>query len=40
MLMNTMTSFIACALGGYLNALLMRKTELEKGIEIYYTPES
>lgn len=32
--LNTFSSFWACAIAGYLNAFFMRRTELEKGIEI------
>lgn len=32
--LNSISSFFACATAGYLNALFMRRTELEKGIEI------
>lgn len=31
---NSISSFFACATAGYLNAHFMRKTELEKGIDI------
>lgn len=31
---NSISSFFACATSGYLNAYFMRRTELEKGIEI------
>ena len=33
-LLNSFSSFWACATAGYLNAFFMRKTELEKGVEI------
>lgn len=32
--LNSISSFFACAIAGYLNALFMRKTELEKGIDV------
>ena len=31
---NSISSFFACATAGYLNAHFMRKTELEKGIDV------
>jgi sideroflexin-5 len=31
---NSVSSFFACSTAGYLNAHFMRKTELEKGIDI------
>lgn len=31
---NSFSSFWACATAGYLNAFFMRRTELEKGIEV------
>lgn len=34
MIFNTISSFFACSTAGYLNALFMRRTELEKGIDI------
>lgn len=34
MLFNTLSSFIACAIAGYLNTLMMRRIELEQGIEV------
>ena len=32
---NSVSSFFACATAGYLNAKIMRKTELEKGIDVF-----
>jgi hypothetical protein len=32
---NTFTSFLACSTAGFLNAFVMRKTELKKGIEFF-----
>ena len=32
---NAISSFFACSTAGYLNAHFMRRTELEKGIDIY-----
>ncbi len=32
---NSISSFFACATAGYLNAHFMRKTELERGIDIH-----
>lgn len=32
--LNTISSFFACSTAGYLNAFFMRRTELEKGIDI------
>lgn len=32
---NSISSFFACSTAGYLNAHFMRKTELEKGIDIH-----
>jgi hypothetical protein len=31
---NSISSFLACATAGYLNAHFMRATELERGIEV------
>lgn len=31
---NSISSFFACATAGYLNAFFMRRTELEKGIDV------
>jgi Sideroflexins len=31
---NSVSSFFACSTAGYLNAHFMRKTELERGIDI------
>ncbi len=31
---NTISSFFACSTAGFLNAWFMRRTELEKGIDI------
>ena len=31
---NTISSFFACSIAGFLNAYFMRKTELVKGIDI------
>ena len=33
-LMNAISSFFACSTAGYLNAWFMRKTEIEKGIDV------
>ena len=35
MLFNTLSSFIACSISGYLNMLTMRRIELEQGIEVF-----
>jgi ABC-type polysaccharide/polyol phosphate export permease len=35
MIFNTVSSFFACSTAGYLNALFMRRTELERGIDIF-----
>lgn len=32
---NSISSFFACSTAGYLNAHFMRRTELEKGIDIH-----
>lgn len=32
-MMNSVSSFFACSTAGFLNALFMRKTELDKGID-------
>ncbi len=32
---NSISSFFACSIAGYLNAHFMRRTELEKGIDIH-----
>ena len=32
--LNSVSSFFACSTAGYLNAFFMRRTELEKGIDI------
>lgn len=32
--MNAISSFFACSTAGYLNAWFMRKTEIEKGIDV------
>lgn len=33
--MNTVSAFFACSTAGFLNALVMRYTELEKGIDVF-----
>jgi hypothetical protein len=33
-ILNTISSFFACGIAGFLNAYLMRQTELSKGIDI------
>ena len=33
-MMNSISSFFACSTAGYLNAWFMRRTELEKGIDV------
>ena len=38
-LLNSVSSFFACASAGYLNAWFMRKTEMQKGIHVIH-PES
>jgi len=32
--LNSISSFWACGIAGYLNAFFMRRTELEKGIDV------
>jgi hypothetical protein len=32
--LNSISSFFACSTAGYLNAFFMRKTELDKGIDV------
>ena len=31
---NSISSFFACSIAGYMNAHFMRQTELEKGIDV------
>ena len=33
-LLNSISSFVACALSGFLNAYIMRQTEIQKGIDV------
>ena len=33
-LLNSISSFTACALSGFLNAYIMRQTEIKKGIDV------
>ena len=33
-LLNSVSSFVACALSGFLNAYFMRQTEIQKGIDV------
>lgn len=35
MIYNSISAFFACSTAGFLNAFFMRKTELEKGIDIF-----
>ena len=39
-LVNTFVNLSACAASGMLNAFFMRKTELEKGIDVFHKGES
>lgn len=38
-LYNSVSAFAACSTAGFMNALLMRQTELTKGIDLYQRPE-
>jgi len=33
-MLNSISSFVACALSGFLNAYIMRQTEIKKGIDV------
>lgn len=33
-LLNSVSSFVACAISGFLNAYFMRRTEIKKGIDV------
>mmetsp|Transcript_12876 Transcript_12876/g.17325 ORF Transcript_12876/g.17325 Transcript_12876/m.17325 type:complete len:233 (-) Transcript_12876:178-876(-) len=41
-MLNSVSSFVACALSGFLNAYFMRQTEIKKGIDVFdkYTGEN